>query len=342
MYIGEIGTKFNTTIEIDYSSDRTFIEFDAIIIDYENIISHHKVHNEKLFLRRKEALNEFLSHKDVPLLIFSPTPVKLEFHSPGRIHRDLSYLLPVPEFDVANETGEKININPKTIFSDFLNKYKNHFYYKAIFTKAQGIVIAETPLTKKILAFYNDQSVFLPRLKLNKLNEEEFLRDLIEILKKVRYNNEQSKLPAWTKQYNLPNEEILKSEIADIRRQIEEQKLLLTIKQDALQMYDGKKVLFTGSGNELEREVEAIFRELGFEIIEADRNRDDLIVKYQNRIAVVEIKGVNSSAAEKHAAQLEKWVAGYLELNDRTLTFSNTHTQFFSISNRNLQPCKTI
>ncbi|MGW4635964.1 hypothetical protein ACWEMY_24600, partial [Nocardia sp. NPDC004415] len=35
--------------------------------------------------------------------------------------------------------------------------------------------------------------------------------------------------------------------------------------------------------------------------------------KFDSRSAVVEVKGVNKSAAEKHAAQLEKWVAGELE-----------------------------
>ena len=41
-------------------------------------------------------------------------------------------------------------------------------------------------------------------------------------------------------------------------------------------------------------------------------DRDDLILQYNDRIAVVEIKGVlRKSAAERHAAQLEKWVSSY-------------------------------
>src|SRR5262249_14378986 len=71
------------------------------------------------------------------------------------------------------------------------------------------------------------------------------------------------------------------------------------------------KTLFTGTGNELESKVEFVFKNLGFEIHDTVSNRDDLIVKYKDRIAVIEVKGVVGSAAEKNATQLEKWVTEY-------------------------------
>lgn len=54
----------------------------------------------------------------------------------------------------------------------------------------------------------------------------------------------------------------------------------------------------------------------GFEILDTQKGRDDLILRYNNEIAVVEIKGVTGSAAEKHAAQLEKWVSTFYEENE--------------------------
>ena len=46
------------------------------------------------------------------------------------------------------------------------------------------------------------------------------------------------------------------------------------------------------------------------------KGRSDIIAKYGEVAIVAEIKGVTKSAAEKHAAQLEKWVAQYIEENE--------------------------
>lgn len=76
--------------------------------------------------------------------------------------------------------------------------------------------------------------------------------------------------------------------------------------------------------------VEEIFSELGFEILQAEKNRDDLIVKYGDDIAVVEIKGLSHSAGEKNAAQLEKWRATYLEIhgvNPKGILLVNTYRE---------------
>ena len=50
--------------------------------------------------------------------------------------------------------------------------------------------------------------------------------------------------------------------------------------------------------------------------LEAEKGRSDKIAKYGEVAIVAEIKGVTKSAAEKHAAQLEKWVAQYFEENE--------------------------
>lgn len=106
---------------------------------------------------------------------------------------------------------------------------------------------------------------------------------------------------------------MFQSEIVDIKSQINLLTQSLAIKENDILKYSSLKRLFTGTGIDLEREVEKIFKTMGFEILEAIENRDDLILKYNDKIAVVEIKGVSKSAAEKHAAQLEKWAANYFE-----------------------------
>src|SRR5690349_4775990 len=110
----------------------------------------------------------------------------------------------------------------------------------------------------------------------------------------------------------LPQEEVFKNEITDIQNKIAFYNKALNEKENLLETIANRKRVITGSGNELESQIQNICGELGFEILEAERNRDDLIVKYKDKIAIIEIKGVTESAKEQYAGQLEKWVALYL------------------------------
>ena len=61
----------------------------------------------------------------------------------------------------------------------------------------------------------------------------------------------------------------------------------------------------------MEKRVQTIFAEFGYQILEADERRDDLIIQHTDDVAVIEIKGLKGSAAESNAAQLMKWVTTY-------------------------------
>lgn len=71
--------------------------------------------------------------------------------------------------------------------------------------------------------------------------------------------------------------------------------------------------LFLGTGRALELQVRAVLELLGGTVTEPEPGRDDWKVSFPEGDAVVEVKGVGKSAAEKHAAQLEKWVASAYE-----------------------------
>ena len=76
-------------------------------------------------------------------------------------------------------------------------------------------------------------------------------------------------------------------------------------------------MLLTSTGAQLEEIVKIVLSEIGFSLIEPEKGRSDIIAKYKNIDIVAEIKGVSKSAAEKHAAQLEKWVSKFIEENDK-------------------------
>lgn len=74
---------------------------------------------------------------------------------------------------------------------------------------------------------------------------------------------------------------------------------------------DERKILFTGSGAALEHVDEKALTALGFEVESGAPGRTDRVLTFGGTPAVIEIKGKAKSAAEKDAAQLEKWVAGH-------------------------------
>lgn len=82
--------------------------------------------------------------------------------------------------------------------------------------------------------------------------------------------------------------------------------------QKAIDNITNYKRLLTETGEPLENIVKQVLSELGFELCMAEEKRSDVIAKYNNIDIVAEIKGVGKSAAEKHAAQLEKWASQFL------------------------------
>ena len=77
-----------------------------------------------------------------------------------------------------------------------------------------------------------------------------------------------------------------------------------------LQQY---KMLLSATGEYLEEIVKVVLSEIGFTLVESEKGRSDIIAKFNDIDVVAEIKGVTKSAAEKHAAQLEKWVSQFIE-----------------------------
>ena len=321
MNIGEIGTFFNTTTKIEYYSDTALLEYDALIINFNSLLKHAQISNfdtKKIFLKRKQDLEDFIKLKNIPIIYITPTPRDIYLTSANVQKVTFDFVTPIPNISVVNETGKKLEFIPNTIFTEFFKKYESHFNYIAYFETRLGNVIAETHLSKKNLSFYTDECIFLPQVTkfTNIEKEKEFLLELIEIVKNIHKGNEVSILPEWANNFYLPKEESLVNEIEVITQKIHSLKLTLEKKEQEIIEYSTIKKLFTSSGDELENEVKNIFKAIGFELLETKQNREDLILKYNEKIAVVEVKGVNKSAGEKHAAQLEKWVSNYLEDNE--------------------------
>lgn len=329
MKIAQVGSLFSQIPQVDFYSRSTFLEYDLLIIDFNVIANQSRNNGRELFDSRNKNLAEFMNYKKVPVVYLAPNVDRIQLVENGAYtYKFLSEIFPVPKFETEEEEGTTIFINPKTPFSDFLEKYKTWFGYTRFYKSLVGRPIAVTPFTKKLLAFYTEQAVFLPQIKSRETQKEkDFLLELLACIKTVRVDLNSSILPEWTDSYFLPGEYEALQTINQLNAQIEKLRKEVQESKAQIQRIKSKKRLLTTSGHELEKSVEEIFKELGFEIIPTEENRDDLIVRYGNDIAIVEIKGVASSAAEKNAAQLEKWRAMYMELyevNPKGLLLVNT------------------
>lgn len=119
-------------------------------------------------------------------------------------------------------------------------------------------------------------------------------------------------LPGWSERFLLPRERNASKEVDKAEAAAE--KALGAVEQAKLKLLEIRdwKRLLTGSGKELEHAVEAAFEHLGCGVEEGQPGRADRVLQWGKRIAVVEIKGLTKSAAERNAAQLEKWVSEHV------------------------------
>lgn len=319
MIIGEIGNSFGSTRKIRYLSDESLLEYDAIIIDFESIVGNIDIHNPQKYLRRKKNFEEFVLHKKMPLIYFTPVkPDSFQMVNNMMLSNvSFDFFAPVPSFKIENEKGSLVNVITKTPFSDFFTKYKGNISYYSYLTSSVGNRILETQHTKKTLGFYDENCVFIPGFRTSDgFNESEFLSDLINSTKNSLKSSSRPEFPEWAKRFLLPDEASLKSAMHTLSTEIVRLQNELQTKEIEYSEYINLKRLFTGTGNELEEEVGNIFKQLGFEVLESEPGRDDLILRYSDKIMVVEIKGINKSAAESHAAQLEKWSMNYFLKHD--------------------------
>ena len=116
-------------------------------------------------------------------------------------------------------------------------------------------------------------------------------------------------LPSWCAEVLFPS--ALEREANIVKAEASLDRILVRIeKLKTAQAEDDQwKRLIASQGTQLERQVQAGFEILGFDVLEVRPGRSDLRLSRDGQIVVVEVKGVGKSAAEKNAAQLEKWVA---------------------------------
>lgn len=115
--------------------------------------------------------------------------------------------------------------------------------------------------------------------------------------------------PPWLHRYRFAEDATTAQKITELEK--EKDRICAEIEefQKHNDVSDKWKRLLYASGDELEEQVMAAFSLLGFHVERGPEGRADIILQTDTQRAVVEVKGLNGSAAEKNAAQLEKWIS---------------------------------
>ena len=243
----------------------------------------------------------------------------------------LGYLPETITYEVLK--GKEFNIEKTEPYFSLFSTLKDFLSYKNVI---------QCDLIKKLVTIKNSEKciggvcnyekgriIFIPAFKdpslsdqilksINKGEDGENNPDIILLQAIQNIENKLSEmledlLPEWTNNINILNETELKIEISKTENEISTLQQKLENQTRSLHYVQEYKYLLTTSGKALEKIVNRVLKEIGFEVFKTEENRSDLIAKYNDIDIVAEIKGLTKSAAEKNSAQLEKWATEFFE-----------------------------
>lgn len=335
-------------VDIAFNSNKSILEYDLLIIDFDSL--NFKYNSNEYYLgerllddydsvsirkdmkRRKNEILEFLESGKNIIVILSKKDYcyyytgKSEFSGTGRNTRKTDYVSKIclndifPNYPSTIEgTGNGIQI-VDTKYSDFFAKYDGCFRYKAYTENISNNKILNIKGTRKTISFYEEYGngivLYLPEPTFEHLDksastkELNFLKDIENLLKDLK-NSKVSPLPEWSNNYKLPNEQNIINNLNEIDKKIAKLKKEKEEEKTKLKELQNEKRLFTACDNELEVCVKDILEKIGFSILKFGGNEEDIIAEYNNKTFIVEVKGLDKSAAEKNVAQTTKWLANY-------------------------------
>jgi hypothetical protein len=227
----------------------------------------------------------------------------------------LEQVLPVTaSFD--SVSGQAFRLAATGPFADFWTEWSSIFHHEAVIVGHDGTTAVVIPGTKKAVAATVHKGpglvLLLPAFRdfqdPKNPAHEELVDALVSLATQLRGEEE---LPDWATEIKLPNEQKVRTRLADAEGKVEHWKAETASRAEALRVIERRKGLVTASGAALETLAREAFGALGFALETPQEGRADSVLRLGDRAAVVEIKGQKGSAKEQDAAQLFKWVAAY-------------------------------
>ncbi len=202
-------------------------------------------------------------------------------------------------------------------------------YYEAYFDAPKGsslLMISNSDKTvSAVFECYKGKIIILPYPydegyfedeKEWKKHSKKYLKALFELNNALTSHADSYVLPIWTQNIKILDEKDEESKLEESKKKLKSIEARIKKHEAKIKEIQHKKILLTASGAPLEEVVRETLKEIGFTLGEAETGRSDIVASYNGMDIVAEIKGITKSAAEKHAAQLEKWVAQFIEENE--------------------------
>lgn len=284
-------------------------------------------------LRLQRDLSEFVNDGGVAF-IFSPLEKMIAYLSDGDIglpntarnrngyvdvkFTDLLHPIIVNTYEAKGNKMEAVPGSELRAFYDRLRDYLSYNVYLESYESKPLLKIQGTQKSVSLLVQRGQGLLFfIPDFSSDGSTADQiFVECLRQTLQRLKPQDEMPSIPEWAESFEFSKEIEIRCDLTDMTRRLEEARNQITEMEREIEFFRQMKRLISDTGETLENQIAKLFEELGFQVNKGEDGREDLIIQKDNKVAVVEIKGVGKSAAEKHAAQLEKWVANYLEQNE--------------------------
>lgn len=296
--------------------------------------------------RRKREFIEFLGAGRALIVVSRPPQScyvatgEVTYSGTGRNARgtrmvtafDIMQAIPVQGFIFTKARGNRVDVIGDGPLQRLLRQHKNSLEYNAILATFSGDLLARVNGTDRAVATVTKVAggghlIMIPPLSYEGTDEETydpeeefewpeearaFQDGLVAAVEQLSGKVELSR-PVWMGDYATEQQRAVREAISKQNVRVDKARDRLSKLQADAEAIELRDQLFLGTGRQLELRVRDVLAQLGGEVSEPEVGRDDWRVAFGDKLAVVEVKGVAKSAAEKQAAQLEKWVAGAFE-----------------------------
>lgn len=306
-FVFEFKPLLNSEQSIKISSDYSFIsrQLDDILVQGKNV---YVIVGENLGCYKKKVSSNYNDRHNVEWVApYSFLPVTWTISAES---------IRGNQFDLVDAS-----------YKAFFEKFKSELEYRASIRVQTLHSILNISGTSRIVCgsipVRIGKIIFLPYFRFlnaadNSQKINDFLDWLIEFDESLKKGKEFEEFPKWIDDYNILSE----SEDMVQLQKFEKEKIELQRRIDAqnerLALFKKYKGLFTSTGEQLENIIKEVFGEMGFQVFPTEKGRTDVIAKYGDTDVVMEIKGLTKSAAEKNAAQLEKWASDFIDKNEKS------------------------
>ncbi|PWC05127.1 hypothetical protein [Agromyces badenianii] len=241
---------------------------------------------------------------------------------------DIHAALPITDPKFVRAAGNRIEPVGDGVIQRVFRAHAKHLTYAATMTEPRGTVLARVRGTTQAVSTVvrtTGGGLFLLvpdttfKANIDEDGEEawpeeasKFQADLIDALGAISGTADVIR-PSWSERFATQQVLELRAEVAKRHAAVDRARGRLAKAKESTDRAEALDQLYLGTGRQLELRVADVMRLLGAVVSEQEPGRADLHVEFDGRPAVLEVKGRTGSAAEKDAAQLEKWVAAALE-----------------------------